>query len=299
MGTTAHVIVTNGAPGLADRAVARLEELEARWSRFLPDSEISRLNEMPGVPVLVSPETYQLVERALEGWRLTAGRFDPTLLRELRAAGYDRSFELIAAGDAPNEHMVAAMAAPSRAADMKLDPSVGTVLLPPGAELDPGGIGKGLAADLVVALVLAGGAHGALVSVGGDLRVEGASPEGEGWIVAIADPMHGDRNIGTVALDAGAVASTWRTKRTWTAADGTRRHHLIDPATGLPAASGLAGVTVVTGQGWHAEVLAKAAFLAGPDDGAALLAANNAAGLLITHDGSIREAGAWAQYSVT
>ena len=87
MGTTAHVIVTDGAPGLADRAVARLEELEARWSRFRPDSEISRLNERPGVPVVVSPETYQLIERALDGWRLTAGRFDPTLLRELRGGG--------------------------------------------------------------------------------------------------------------------------------------------------------------------------------------------------------------------
>ena len=63
MGTTAHVIVTDGALGLADRAVARLEELEARWSRFRPDSEISRLNERPGVPVVVSPDTYHLIER--------------------------------------------------------------------------------------------------------------------------------------------------------------------------------------------------------------------------------------------
>jgi hypothetical protein len=115
MGTTAHVIITDGPPGLADRAAARLEELEARWSRFRPDSEISRLNEMAEVPVIVSPETYHLVERALEGWRLTAGRFDPTLLRELRAAGYDRSFELIAVGDGANGPIAAAMAAPSHA----------------------------------------------------------------------------------------------------------------------------------------------------------------------------------------
>ena len=77
MGTTAHVIVTDGALGLADRAVARLEELEARWSRFRPDSEISRLNERPGVPVVVSPDTYQLIERALDGWRLTGGPVRP------------------------------------------------------------------------------------------------------------------------------------------------------------------------------------------------------------------------------
>ncbi len=305
MGTTAHVIVVDGAPGLADRAVERLEELEARWSRFRADSEISRLNDRPGVPVLVSPWTYQLIERALEGWRLTAGRYDPTLLGELRAAGYDRSFELLAAGDAPRgpASSVTHAHAPSvrkgsGAEQIVLDPIVGTVTVGPDVEIDPGGIGKGFAADLVVELILAAGARGALVNVGGDLRADGAAPEGSGWVVAIADPTDEDRVVGTLALESGAVASTWRTKRAWTAPDGTPRHHLIDPATGLPAASGLAAVTVVTARGWQAEVLAKAAFLAGPVEGAALLAANGASGLLVSDDGTVHEAGAWAQYRV-
>jgi thiamine biosynthesis lipoprotein len=306
MGTTAHVIVTDGAPGLADRAVERLEELEALWSRFRADSEISVLNERAGVPVLVSQCTYQLIEHALEGWRLTEGRFDPTLLRELRAAGYDRSFELLQVGGGATGSALPAMTArramsrvaqSSRAERIKLDRTIGTVWLGPDVEFDPGGIGKGFAADLVVDLVLAAGARGALVNVGGDLRVEGAAPEGAGWVVAIADPMDSDRVVGTVALGSGAVASTWRTKRAWTAPDGTARHHLIDPANGFPAASGLAGVTVVTGQGWQAEVLAKGAFLAGPVDGAALLAANGAAGLLVADDGSVSEAGSWAQFA--
>jgi Membrane-associated lipoprotein involved in thiamine biosynthesis len=307
MGTTAHIIVTDGATGLADRAVEMLDALEARWSRFRSDSEISMLNDRPGVPVLVSRDTYELVERAIDGWRLTEGRYDPTLLRELRAAGYDRSFKLVAASDAARgtpSH--ATDANPSNASSSRagrsgveqitLDPIVGTVMLGPGVEIDPGGIGKGLAADLVVGFLLAEGARGALVSVGGDLRAEGAAPEGTGWIVAIADPAAADRVIDTIGFDAGAVASTWRTKRVWTAADGTPRHHLIDPTTGLPAASGLAGVTVVTARGWQAEVLAKAAFLAGPVEGAALLEANHASGLLVADDGSLHEAGAWAQF---
>ena len=91
------MIATDGPAGLADDAVAQLEALEAQWSRFRPDSEISRLNARPGVPVLVSATTFELIERAVDGWRLTAGRFDPTLLREVRAAGYDRSFELVGA----------------------------------------------------------------------------------------------------------------------------------------------------------------------------------------------------------
>ena len=190
---------------------------------------------------------------------------------------------------------------PSRsgAEQIRLDPIAGTVWLGPGVEIDPGGIGKGLAADLVVGLVLAEGARGALVNVGGDLRAEGVAPEGDGWVAAIADPNDAERVVGAIAMDAGAVASTWRTKRAWTAPDGTPRHHLIDPATGLPAASGLAGVTVITGQAWHAEVLAKAAFLAGPVEGAALLASHNAAGLLIADDGRAHESGDWARFTVT
>ena len=306
MGTTAHVIVTGGRSGLADRAVERLEELEARWSRFRSDSEISRLNERPGVPVLVSRDTYDLIEHALDGWRLTEGRFDPTLLREVRAAGYDRSFELISSPDAPRghaSHVGSVSRAPAHvdrpgAEQIRLDPIVGTVWLGPEVQVDPGGIGKGLAADLVVDLLLAEGALGALVNVGGDLRAAGPAPEGEGWIVAIDDPNDADRVVGTIALQAGAVASSWRTKRAWTAPDGTPRHHLIDPTTGLPAVSGLAGVTVVTGLGWRAEVLAKAAFLAGPVQGAALLTANDASGLLVADDGEVHEVGDWAQFKI-
>jgi thiamine biosynthesis lipoprotein len=303
MGTNAHVIVTGGKPGLAQRAVERLERLEARWSRFLPDSEITRLNEHPGVPVLVSPETYLLVERAIEGWRLTGGLFDPTLLRELRAAGYDRSFELLKTrGPSTQRSFVRSAdssAAPRPRADaITLDPLVRTVRLPPGVELDPGGIGKGLAADLVVEELLADGASGAMVSIGGDLRAEGAAPEGCGWIVAVGDPRAPDRVVATLALNAGAVASTWRTKRSWVTADGAPRHHLLDPRTGTSAATGLAGVTVVAGRGWQAEVLAKAAFLAGRAGASPVLGAHCAGALLVTDDGATSEVGDLAPFVV-
>ena len=300
MGTTAQVIATDGPTGLVDDAVAQLEALESRWSRFRPDSEISRLNARPGVPVLVSRTTFELIERAVEGWRLTGGRFDPTLLREVRAAGYDRSFELVGVGGAHAAGVDVPVPAPvgPRAERITLDRLTGTVTLGTDVQIDPGGIGKGLAADLVVDRMLADGARGALVNVGGDLRVEGDGPDGAGWVVAVADPTHADDEIRTVALDAGAVASTWRTKRAWTAPDGSVRHHLIDPTTGAPAASGLAGVTVITGRGWQAEVLAKAAFLAGPVAGGELLEDHRVAGLLVADDGTACEVGAWAQFRV-
>jgi thiamine biosynthesis lipoprotein len=308
MGTTAHVIVTGDADAAdaADAAVARLHELEARWSRFRPDSELSRLNRMPGVPVIVSAETYSLIEHALAAVAITDGRFDPTLLPELRDAGYDRSFELIARADEddapttptepsePGAPMTRAHPAPADV--VHLGPIVRSVTLEPGTELDPGGIGKGLAADLVVDELLARGVAGALVNVGGDLYAAGDAPEHEGWVVAVADPYHPSTVVATLALASGAVASTWRTKRAWIGGGGEPRHHLIDPRTGISASTGLAGVTVVGGRGWHAEVLAKAAFLAGPDLAEDVLTRNDAAGILFLDDGSARDVADVARY---
>ena len=306
MGTTAHLVITDGNATLAERAVERLHELEARWSRFRADSEISRLNARPGIPVIVSDETYTLVERAVEGAAMTGGLFDPTLLPELRDAGYDRSFELIdvagATGDAarqrpPTMRRSQSTRAPGRRSSnaIRLDPIVRSVQLQPGTEFDPGGIGKGLAADIVVDFLLRSGAAGALVSVGGDLRADGEAPEHRGWVVAVADPLEPDRVIDTVTLSKGAVASTWRTKRAWMR-DDTLWHHLIDPRTGVPAVTGIAGVTVLSGLGWHAEVLAKAAFLAGADDAETVLTDHRAAGVMFLDDGSHRDLGDVAAY---
>ena len=83
------------------RARARVEDLEARWSRFRDDSEITRLNDRSGRPTALSADSYLLVDHAVAGWRWTGGRYDPTVLRAVEAAGYRRSFELIT-GEAPD-----------------------------------------------------------------------------------------------------------------------------------------------------------------------------------------------------
>jgi len=99
MGTTAHVLVVAASADAArvgaERARDRLDELEARWSRFLPTSEVSVLNGSGGAPVVVSAETRTLVERAVEGSQRTGGRFDPTVLDSLVALGYDRDYDAI------------------------------------------------------------------------------------------------------------------------------------------------------------------------------------------------------------
>ena len=289
MGTNAHLIVVGSDDRRARLAAMwgrdRLSELEARWSRFLPDSEVSRLNAASGAPVVVSSDTLGLVERAVEGWRRTQGSFDPTVLDALVAQGYDRDFdEIDHTAPAPAD----ARPAPGCAA-ITVDRVVGAIRLPRGVHFDPGGIGKGFAADLVAAELMTHDIDGVCVNLGGDLRVEGRAPDGNGWIVDLEHPLTG-RSMTHVRLRNGAVASTWRTRRVW-GPPPSRRHHLIDPRTGTPATSGLAGTTVLTGRAWWAEVLAKAAFLEGATRGSALLAEHQASGYLIDDDGGVHAAG--------
>ena len=83
MGSKVHVAVVDGMPGLLDAARNRIAQLERRWSRFIPTSEVSRLAAARGTAVAVSPDTVLLVQRAVLGWRLTDGAFDPTVLGAL------------------------------------------------------------------------------------------------------------------------------------------------------------------------------------------------------------------------
>jgi thiamine biosynthesis lipoprotein len=232
----------------------------------------------------VSADTVTLVSLALAGWRGTAGRFDPTVLGAVLDAGYDRSFDELdgsaAGSDGPSGLGMGAVA-------VAVDERCGTVALPAGVGFDPGGIGKGLAADLVVAELLAGGATGACVNIGGDLRVEGC---GEPWRVDVADPFDSRRPpIAALALDAGAAATSSRLRRTWWQG-GNRRHHIIDPTTGRPSNTDVAAVTVITGEAWRAEVLATGALLAGLSGAVDLLAGAGATGVVVGLDGVVHEA---------
>jgi len=285
MGCTAHVVVVGGPRGLTTLARERLQALEARWSRFLPTSELSRLNAAAGTPCHVSPETFGLIERSIHGWAATGGAFDPTVLPALVAAGYDRTFRELSDDERPAGHPVPGLGCGA----IRLDPRWRMVTMPTGTTLDPGGIGKGLAADLVVALLVDAGASGACVNVGGDIRVAGEAPTPAGWVVSVEDPRAPGRELDRFVLADGAVATSSTAVRSWRRG-GRLQHHLIDPATGSPASSPALAATVVAGAGWWAEVLTKAALLAG-SAGPGLLATAGAAGFVLTGDGAIHTTG--------
>lgn len=278
MGTDIHIAVVDGPDTLLGLARSIVSKLEARWSRFQADSEVSALNRHAGHPVLVSPATYDLVTKALSAWQATDGRFDPTIGAALTAHGYDRDFAAIRT---TRPEIADSHPAPTPAG-IELDPAICGITLPRGVVLDPGGIGKGLAADLTATRLLDAGARGALVNIGGDLRALGQPPTEDGWVITIPDPADPHDELLRLSIPEGAVATSSSLRRRWQTTSG-QAHHLIDPTTGQPADTDVHSVTVVAGEAWWAEVLTKSLHLLGP---AGLASLDNAHAVIVTADGT-------------
>ncbi len=291
MSCDATVIVTgNGLD--ARNAIDRLHQLEARWSRFLPQSEVSILNAASGRPTAVSNDTMRLVIAMVEAWHLTSGRFDPTMLRPIVEAGYAVSrsntdnvtqlpFDIHELGDPDG---------------IRVDPASAVVQLPVGTALDPGGIGKGLAADIVVDEILSAGADGALVEIGGDVRASGRPPSEDGWAIAVAeDPS--DTRTEIIRVSDGGVATSTTRRRRWTH-DGIDRHHLLDPATRQPTISPVRTCSVIAGAASLAEACSKLGFVDDPERAIASLERHGLAGRLVLHDGAVHTTRDWTRFSV-
>jgi FAD:protein FMN transferase len=307
MGSTCEVTVVGGfSEALLSLARRRIQSLENRWSRFLPNSELSLLNDSSvcpsyaGRPHRVSDDTYLLIDHGVAAWRWTNGRFDPSVLHVIVQAGYDRSF--VSLGVAEPGRSVSlegpldpfgtrGLTAPG-CGGIVLDQVARTVMLPPGVGLDPGGFGKGLAADLVVETLMEAGARGVCVNMGGDIRVTGEAPNG-GWKIGIANPFIDDDLITKVLLEDHGLATSNRLIRRWNS-DGVEYNHLFDPATGK-SVNGLVSASIISGQAWWSEVLAKVAMV---DSGARkrFLPLMGAHGLYVHHDGEVEASHDFASF---
>ena len=304
MGSSARLFFSGGPPNLEPALRRRLTLLEQRWSRFIDSSEVSTVNSRAGEAVAVSDDTWLLFKNALTASRLTRGWFDPTLLHHLEAAGYDRSF--VDLGGGPLDNLVITIDRSTREPAVAIhdweatcrlitmDPATQSVSVPAGVGFDPGGLGKGLAADLLLADALRAGATAAMIDLGGDIAVGGQPPEA-GWPVALEDPFDPTSSLATARLPWGAVATSSRAKRRWHH-EGVGRHHLIDPGTGEPSESEIASATVIAGSCWHAEAYAKAAVLAGAETGLDLLRAAGVEGLLVDASGEWHQTARMAEF---
>jgi thiamine biosynthesis lipoprotein len=285
MGTTVSLLLPSAFLKVGAEAT---RQLFAQWeqilSRFLPESELSHLNQQAGTPVKVSDLLFHVTRAALTAAQETEGLFDPTLLTQLMQVGYDRTFD-----EVPT---IAPAAKPSHPGggwrEVRLNHWKRSITLPKGVGLEFGGIAKGMAVDAALTQLHLLGVQAALVNAGGDLATMGLPDGYESWPLAIA----GKDISWSIPFQHGALATSGIAKRHWQQGNLTR-HHLIDPRTGEPSQSGLWSVTVAAGSCERAEVAAKVAFLRGPERGKDFLQDHGLSGLLVHTDGHWTSAGVW------
>jgi thiamine biosynthesis lipoprotein len=295
MGNTAHITLVGGDVADLDFAQCRLVELENLWSRFLASSEVTRLNLADGAPVSVHPETVRLVKFMIVGRQITNGLFNPTLLPALVANGYGRSrvevshITLLPDGARFNESL-----------DMVvIDESALTICLPKGLTLDPGAIGKGLAADIVATELMNRNVAGVCVNVGGDIRSVGMGNDSGSWRLDIASPFD-ESVIGTLRLQDGAVATSCVSSKTWVH-EGVLQHHVLSPDTGASREQtqhSFVQASVVARECVWAEVFATALLLAEPKTGFAMIDENNLAALIVRADQKVFQSLLWSRFDV-
>jgi thiamine biosynthesis lipoprotein len=252
LGSTCELLALGVGQAALERCEQRVREEEARFTRFVTDSELARLNAGDGRYVPVSAEMFAMLEAALWAYQESAGLVNAAILPALTAAGYDRPFRQGLAHPAA----LVPTQVPGLPEVLILDGTTRSVALAPGAALDLGGIAKGALADLLIDEL----GEDAVCNLGGDVRVRGNGPEGDGWHIGLCDRS-------AVAVRDGAVCTSGTTRRRW----GQSMHHLIDPKTGMPVKTDLAEVSVITDFALRGEVYAKCAMLLGASAGRAFL----------------------------
>jgi thiamine biosynthesis lipoprotein len=257
--------------GVVDVVRSIFEEEDRRFSRFRPDSELARANAAAGTWTEVSRPFAEVVSLAIAAWRHTDGRFDPTVLDAVVAAGYDRDFDELVSGA---RGVLRPPRPCGRAGEVRLRGR--WLRLPAGVGLDLGGIAKGWTVDRAAGAAVGGRLAWALVNAGGDLRLAGDRPA-EGLVVSVDDPELAGADVGRIELRTGALATSSVTRRAW----GAGLHHLIDPSTGRPADVSVLQATVWAATCVEAEIAAKDALLEGEP------ALERRAALLVLRDGRV------------
>ena len=270
MGTlvTIHVVRTNPEVDAAiDRAFGWFQEIEARCTRFIPNSELMQLTAQAGVPVPASAILFQAVQFALMVAEESGGAFDPTVGHRMEARGFNREHrtgEIIHTTITPDDDV--------SFRDVQLDPDRRTIRLRRPLTLDLGAVAKGLAVDTAARELEP--FKDFAIDAGGDLYLGGLNPQGTPWTVGIRHPRQDQAMIESLRVSNQAVC---------TSGDYERRTHILDPRTKTPSDT-VASATVVASGAMLADALATAAFVLGPEEGIDLLTRLGVEGLIVTPD---------------
>ena len=254
------LVESESEPELLQLVPDWFEEWEQCLSRFRPNSELNRLNRAAGWPVQVSETLWQVFQVALEAEKASSGLVTPTVLKALIAAGYDRSFEMVAPqlDPAPGGGWPTAAAL----AEVSWDAATRSICLPLDVQLDFGGVAKGWAADRAAKRLASAG--GALVSAGGDIAIYAEPATGYLWPIGVDDPFHPGEYLEILMVERGGIATSGTDYRRWKQG-GRWNHHIIDPRTGQPAQTDVFAATVIAPNAIEAEMAAKVALLLGSE----------------------------------
>jgi thiamine biosynthesis lipoprotein len=242
-----------------------VEKFEQRFSRFVPESLISRANAAAGIEaVAVGPEDEELLSLCDWFHWATQGVFDPALLPVIQLWDYHQP-----RNKTPDEGTVGD--ALRLCGWKKVQREKGRLFLPEkGMGLDVGGIGKEYAVDRVFELAARRGIRNILVNFGRDLRVHGEPPEGGPWRIGLEDPADQGRCWGGVAVHDRAVTTSGNYLRHFTV-EGRQFGHILDPRSGYPVDNGCKSVSVIAPTCTEAGILSTTAFILGGEAGLAFL----------------------------
>ena len=288
MGTSFFCVGVGADEEIFDSIYLLAHELESKWSRFLADSEVMLLNNNPDKMHEVSDATLRLVNEMKLGFELTQGIYSANILGELIDLGFAKS--------RTNPKNVTKWDAHSKTSadlsDVEVDLEAKSVLVPSGVGLDAGGIGKGLAADLMSDYAMQLGAMGIAVFAGGDVAVKGMAIDAAGWKIDVSDPKKVDNFIDSVLLSRGGLATS--SPMGWKIGNS---HHIIDPRTHRSSDSDVLQATVIAQNASQAEVLSKMCVILGTQEGISQIDSLGVAALIVDNKNQVHTSENWKTYS--
>lgn len=240
------------------RAEEKITALEHMLSVTDAGSEIYAANHAGGAPVTVSDDTAAILRTAASVSQESGGALQISLYPVVQAWGFTTGSYRV-----PGEAEIAELL--QNVDDTRISLEGNTLTVPDGMQIDLGALAKGYTGDAVTALLREAGITSAIVNLGGNVQTIGTKPDGSKWTVGIENPFGGDQLLGTVHVGNKAVITSGDYERFFTAEDGTRYWHIIDPADGAPADNGLRSVTVIGESGLRCDALSTALFVEGTE----------------------------------
>ena len=287
-----ETLYTTGEDITAD-IISALKDVEENWISWTKESsQIYQINQNAGNTTTVSDETATCLKQILDLSKASGGAMDPTMGRVIRLWDIDGENPHIPSDDELNSLL-------ENVGYDKVTLDGNKVTMPEGVTLDLGAAGKGIGCDAAKKILDADkNVSGMILNLGGSSVMSyGSKPDGSAWQVAVTDPRDTEGDyLGVVTLNGTEFLSTSGDYEKYFIEDGVRYHHILDPRTGSPARSDVAGVTIVTKDGFLSDALSTACFVLGSEEGQKLLEKYDAEALFIDHAGTITMTEGMQQY---